>query len=145
MANSNQIILSYELCQFYPRCILCCFSERVNEKEPTNTTLQILIQQRYVWLVWTFCLSVFHVFYTTLTYSSLSSSMDLSMGTIKLTLCGREQGNSPRASSSSGQYSLKKYMCVCIWTIIKVSGSSVMIHLAAHDSDTYQIYKSAFV
>lgn len=43
-------------------------------------------------------------------------SMDPSMATMELTLCGRGPGNCPRASSSSGQYTHKQKWLIWVWT-----------------------------
>lgn len=62
--------------------------------------------------------------------------MDLSMVTIKLTLCGSEPGNSPRASSLSGRCS-EKNVCVFVYQ------SSLMFELGIMQSDAHE--KDAYV
>ena len=108
-----------EICSHTQFSLLYCFLDRVKEKEQTNTTLQILIQPRCVWsnqcvfqsyLVYLLRKGAklhFHIFF--------HFSTDPSMATMELTLYERGPGNCPRASSSSGQYTLKQKWWIWVW------------------------------
>lgn len=78
------------------------FIDRVNEKEQTNTILQILIQPRCVWSHACVCVCV--TLKKKLCWLAFPSfSMDPSTATTRRTLCVSGPGSCPRASSSSGQ------------------------------------------